>query len=129
MVQPYLSGIDATGEVGVIFIGGRYSHSIRRAALLREGQRPGHGSTLPLNVQAHEPSPHEWELAERVIQDMATLSTELLYTRIDLVPGPDGEPLILEVKLTEPSLFLEFGGGGSGRLADAIAAALAAKWG
>ena len=30
----------------------------------------------------------------------------LLYARVDLIPGPDGEPLLIELELTEPSLFL-----------------------
>jgi hypothetical protein len=45
--------------------------------------------------------------------------------RVDLVPGSKGEPMIPEVELTEPSLFLEFSGGGVERLADWIANALA----
>src|SRR5947208_2318143 len=34
MVQPYLSEIEAEGEVAIMFIAGAYSHAIRRAALL-----------------------------------------------------------------------------------------------
>ena len=32
---------------------------------------------------------------------------DLLYTRVDLLPGPDG-PVVIELELTEPSLFLGF---------------------
>ena len=38
----------------------------------------------------------------------------------DLVPGPDGEPLVLEVELTQPSLFLTAAGGAAERVAAAI---------
>lgn len=120
LVQPYLSQIDSAGEVAVMYIGGVYSHSIRRGALLKAGASPDHAASLPLNVQRHEPSPHERALAERVIRHLMTLATELLYARIDLVPGPNGEPLILEVELTEPSLFLDCSDAGAERLADAI---------
>jgi hypothetical protein len=51
-------------------------------------------------------------------------SSGLLYGRIDLVPGPAGKPFILEVELTEPSLFVDFSRGGVERLADCIVSAL-----
>jgi hypothetical protein len=31
----------------------------------------------------------------------------MLYARIDTAPGPDGQPLLLELEATEPFLFLE----------------------
>jgi glutathione synthase/RimK-type ligase-like ATP-grasp enzyme len=120
LVQPYLSGIDVAGEVAVMFIGGVYSHSIRRGALLQTGASPDLAASLPLNVQAHEAASEERTLAEQVLRQVAADPAELLYARVDLVPGPNGKPLILEVELTEPALFLEFSNGG----AEAIAAAL-----
>ena len=59
MVQPYLSQIEAAGEVAVIFIGGTYSHSIRRGALLKAGANPDLAASLPLNVQAARGEPQE----------------------------------------------------------------------
>lgn len=44
----------------------------------------------------------------------------LLYARNDLVPGPDGGPVMLELGLVEPSLFLAHDREAPGRLADAI---------
>jgi hypothetical protein len=29
----------------------------------------------------------------------------VLYARVDLIPGSNGEPLLLELELAEPSLF------------------------
>jgi hypothetical protein len=29
----------------------------------------------------------------------------LLYARVDLVPGPDGAPVLMELELTEPQLY------------------------
>lgn len=124
MVQPYLSRIETTGEVGVIFIGGAYSHSIRRGALLKAGASPDQAQSLPLNVQPHEATQKERLLAEQVMRHLPADSGELLYARVDLVPGPNDEPLILEVELTEPALFLEYSANGAERLADAIAVSL-----
>ena len=47
-----------------------------------------------------------------------------LYARVDLVPGADGRPLVLEVELTEPSLFLTVADGAAQRLVTAVAARL-----
>lgn len=33
---------------------------------------------------------------------------ELLYARVDLLEGPDGTPLLLELELVEPSMFLSY---------------------
>jgi hypothetical protein len=124
MVQPYLSGIETAGEVAMIFIGGAFSHSIRRGALLQAGGKPDQAHALPLNVQAHKETPQERLLVEEVMKHLPGDPGELLYARVDLVPGPNGEPLLLEVELTEPALFLDFTDTGADRLAVAIATAL-----
>ena len=49
----------------------------------------------------------------------------LLYARVDLLPGPDGAPMLLELEVTEPSLLLAHDPAAAGRLADAIVARLA----
>jgi hypothetical protein len=40
---------------------------------------------------------------------------------VDLLPGPDG-PVVIELELTEPSLFIGYADGAPERLAAAIAA-------
>ena len=44
-----------------------------------------------------------------------------LYARVDLLPDGAGGSVVVEVELTEPSLYLAHGPGSAGRLADAIA--------
>jgi hypothetical protein len=43
-----------------------------------------------------------------------------LYARVDLLPGPSG-PVVVELELTEPSLFLQHGDGAAAAFAAAIA--------
>ena len=50
----------------------------------------------------------------------------LLFARVDLLPGPDG-PVVNEVELVEPSLFLRHSPGAVDRLAARIAAHLQLK--
>ena len=124
MVQPYFAGIEAEGETAVIFLGGAYAHAIRRSALLKPGAPAGASKDLVLGVRAHEPTPAERELAERALTQVPGGRAALLYGRVDLVPGPDGDPVILEVELTEPTLFLGHSQDGLEKLAGAITAAL-----
>ena len=77
-----------------------------------------------MNVRAYEATPEERSLAERVMWHAAGGSSGLLYGRVDLVCGPNEKPIILEVELTEPSLFLEFSKNGVERLAGSIASIL-----
>jgi hypothetical protein len=49
---------------------------------------------------------------------------DLAYARVDVVRGPDG-PQLLELELTEPSLFFEHGPGAAVRFAAAIRSRLA----
>ena len=120
MVQPYLAGIDAKGEVALMFLGGAYSHAICRDAALSSRTSLANEQTIPLNVRTHHATSQERALAERVMQHIPGGASALLYGRVDLIPGLNGEPMILEVELTEPSLFLGFSEDGVERLADAI---------
>jgi glutathione synthase/RimK-type ligase-like ATP-grasp enzyme len=120
MVQPYLDGIDSGGEKALICLGGTYSHAVRKAPLLQPGQRPGDALYLEEQVEPARPSD-----AERAITTAAlrVAPDGLLYARVDLVPSPEG-PVVLEVELTEPSLWLGYAPGATERFADAIAAAI-----
>jgi hypothetical protein len=52
----------------------------------------------------------------------------LLYARVDLIRAADGSPRVLELELTEPSLFFDHAPGTATRFARAVAErALAAK--
>jgi glutathione synthase/RimK-type ligase-like ATP-grasp enzyme len=120
MVQPYLDGIETHGETGLLYIGGSYSHSVRKAPLLLPGQAPGDALYLEEQIERAQPSEAECAVAEAVLR---VGPDGLLYARVDLVPGPDG-PVVLEVELTEPSLWLAHAAGAAERFADAIAAAV-----
>jgi len=44
----------------------------------------------------------------------------LLYARVDLVPGEDGNPVLMELELTEPQLYLGYDPDAADRMAAAI---------
>jgi hypothetical protein len=127
MIQPYLTAVDTAGETSVLCLPDAageltYSHAIRKGALLTgTGERTGEYDE---DITARTPSVAELEVARRVLEAVPGGAKRLLYARVDVVPGPDGEPMLLELELTEPGLFLRHGEGAAGRLADAILARL-----
>jgi glutathione synthase/RimK-type ligase-like ATP-grasp enzyme len=121
MVQPYLNGIDDEGETMLIYLAGSYSHAVRKAALLRPGQLPGTGLYLEEDIRAIEPTAVQREVGDRALR--ALESDGLSQARVDLVPDEEG-PVVLEVELTEPSLYLGYAAGATERFAAGIAALL-----
>ena len=119
MVQPFLEAVDHAGEVALHYLGGVFSHAVRKAAMLPRGGDPGEGLFVEERISAAEPSAAELELAERALDAVPFERGELLYARVDLLPGP----VLLEVELTEPSLYLGYSEGAAERFADAVAAA------
>jgi glutathione synthase/RimK-type ligase-like ATP-grasp enzyme len=120
MVQPYLAAVDEHGETALMFTGGRYSHAIRKGALLTGPDTGVDGLYRPEEIAPREPTAGEMAAAERVLSCVPFDTTDLLYARVDLIPGADGAPLLLELELTEPSLFLATAEGAPGRLAEII---------
>ena len=121
MVQPYLEAVDVAGETALLFIGGTYSHAIRKGPLLLPGEGFVEGLFAPEDITPREPSEAERALAERVLAVTPGGRDQLLYARVDLLPGTAGAPVLIELELTEPSMFLEHDDGAADRLAAAIA--------
>jgi hypothetical protein len=123
MVQPYLEGIDDAGETALLYLGGEFSHAIRKGALLREDSREDpSGLFISEDITPRSPSDAERGVGDRVMAWLTDRFGPLLYARIDLLPGPDGSPLLLECELAEPSLFFAQGDGAAERLAASIQA-------
>jgi glutathione synthase/RimK-type ligase-like ATP-grasp enzyme len=106
MVQPYQETVEVEGETALIFIGGDYSHAIHKGALLRADVGVTERLWERQVIAAAEPRPDQHRLAETVIGAVSRLVGPTTYARIDVVDGPGGVPLVLEVEVVEPSLFL-----------------------
>jgi len=128
MLQPYLDRVDAHGETAVIFFDGVLSHSVRKGPLLTPGMELVAGAYAPETIDPREPSAAERDAAEQVLDALAAVAPaareDLVYARVDLVPGADGSPTLLELELTEPSMFLINDGTGGTASADRFAAAM-----
>jgi hypothetical protein len=125
MVQPYLASVVEFGEHALMYLGGLFSHSIAKGPLLApddpaDNLLPEHQAIGP-----HVATPAERALAEATLGALDTPGP-LLYARVDVVAGPDGDPLLLELELTEPFLFLSEHSGAPERFASAIVEAIEA---
>ena len=119
LIQRYLHDIDTYGEVGLVTAGGVLSHAFHKAAIL-DGEPEWSGDDHVVEViTAHLPSDQELALCERVLAVLPPTA----YARIDLLPTNDG-PVISEVELIEPSLFLNIDAGAAQRIASAFASLL-----
>ena len=108
MVQPYLDGVDTAGETALIYLDGTFSHAARKAAILSQEMSWSTGLYADEKVVPTTPTPADRALADRIVAHLAHLvpdGEDIAYARVDLLPSPDG-PVLLELELTEPSLFL-----------------------
>lgn len=119
MIQPYLSQVDTHGETALIYLGGEFSHAARKAAILSQDISWSTGLYADERVVATEPTAAERALADRIVAALPHLvegGDGVAYARVDLLPTDDG-PVLLELELTEPSLFLACGEGAAERAA------------
>jgi glutathione synthase/RimK-type ligase-like ATP-grasp enzyme len=123
MTQPYISSVDDDGETAMLFFAGEFSHSIRKGPLLARDEGVVQDRDSREAITPRESTAAQRELSEHVIATTCTilgLDQPPLYARIDLVAADDGSPLLIELELTEPSLFLPHSDGGATRLVDAV---------
>ena len=119
MLQPYLESVDTSGETALMYIDGRFSHAIRKGALLPAAGAPSTaGLFAPEEIVARTPGADELAAAERILR--AAPFERLTYARVDLLRDPAGAPELLELELTEPSLFLAHAPGSAERFAAAL---------
>jgi glutathione synthase/RimK-type ligase-like ATP-grasp enzyme len=131
LLQPYLDRVDEHGETALVFFGGVFSHAIRKGPLLRRGEGPTRALFAIEHISPRTPSTEELQVAERTLAAIP-FGQPLLYARVDLLHAdqggfPDGKPHVLELELTEPSLFFAPAPGSAERFVDAIVRRLPAR--
>lgn len=120
MLQPYLDRVDDAGETALLHFGGQYSHAIRKGPLLSVGSGLVAGLFAPEQITPREPDAEEREVASAACAALPFAVP--LYVRVDLIRDAAGHPVVLEVEMTEPSVFLLQGPGAADRFARAIVA-------
>jgi glutathione synthase/RimK-type ligase-like ATP-grasp enzyme len=115
LVQPYLRSVEGVGERALVCIDGQLTHAVRKHPRFA-AEDESVSAALPIDED-------ERRLAEAAL---STAPEPLLYARVDVARGPDGRPLVMELELIEPSLFLMQHPPALERFADAILRAVRA---
>lgn len=110
MVQPYVASVEDHGERSLVFVEGEATHAVRKSPRFAAGHEAV-SEAMPIAAD-------ELDLAHRVL---ATVRADLLYARVDLARDAAGRPMVMELELIEPSLFLDRCPAALERLAAAIA--------
>lgn len=115
-MQLFLPAIHAEGEIGAVFLGGRFSHAVVKT--VADGGWIAHERFGGRN-RLHRASAEERGWAEAVYQRLGRRFGVLPYARIDGIRDGHGELRLLECELVVPRLFLTEADA-FGRYADAV---------
>jgi hypothetical protein len=125
MLQPYLETVDHAGETALMYLDGRFSHAIRKGALLPSGAPSTDALFAPEEIVARSAAAEELAAGERVLS--AVPFGPLLYARVDLLRDAEGVPRLLELELAEPSFYFGHAPGSAQRFATALVSRLPAR--
>ncbi|MDD5304123.1 MAG: hypothetical protein PHS14_13565 [Elusimicrobia bacterium] len=113
MVQPFLPEIAAEGEWSFVFLGGEFSHAVLKVPRAGDFRvQEAHGG----RAARREPPPG---LIIQARDALIAGPRPCLYARVDGVRR-GGDFLLMEVELTEPSLYLSLAPGAARRFAELI---------
>ena len=104
MLQPYLERVDTHGETALIYFEGRFSHAIRKVQCCGRGSSPRISCSPRRRSHRACPTPEELAVGEQAVR--AIPFGRLLYARVDLIRDDADRPCVLELELTEPSVYL-----------------------
>ena len=100
VIQEFQARVQSEGEFSLFFFAGHYSHAVRKlpaSADFRVQEQYG------ANIVDCEPGQDILAAAEAIIRQVAPTP---VHARVDLVLGNTGKPLLMELELIEPSLYL-----------------------
>jgi hypothetical protein len=109
----------------MVFLDGRYAYAVRKEAMLKGPEESQDRMYQEETLEGgYTPTDSEREVGTKAIDAaMASLGNPIrpfLYARADVVQTDDGDTVLLELELTEPSLFPELAAGGIDKVCRAI---------
>jgi glutathione synthase/RimK-type ligase-like ATP-grasp enzyme len=118
MIQPYLHRI-AEGERALVFLNGRFSHAMRKGPVLAELGVVDNARVAHPELHSYAPTRTELDLAYEALATPPGRSS-LLFARVDLAVADDGSPIVMELELIEPNLFMAHDSGALAAFAAAV---------
>jgi len=122
IIQPYVASIDEEGELALVFVDGLFSHAMRKGAMLNTVENDRSQLFRAEQMSVAIASPETLQFAREVLD--AGDASSALYARVDLCRLEDSWA-VMELELTEPSLFLTYHPEAATELARAILQRLA----
>lgn len=119
MVQPYLSKVDVDAETGLVYLNGGYSHAFSKGAMLATTKTMAAGLYAEERIEARVADDAQRRLGDAVVAWVSQRFGTPLYARVDLLPSENG-PVIIELEMTEPSLYVSLADGAAERFAAAL---------
>jgi glutathione synthase/RimK-type ligase-like ATP-grasp enzyme len=99
LFQEFLNNITTQGEISLILIGGKYTHSIKKIAKKGDFRvQDDHGGS----VERHTPTKKEILFAEDCLK---VSPYRPIYARIDIIYDNNNKPSLSELELIEPELW------------------------
>jgi len=111
LIQKYMPNVLEYGERSLMYFNGEFSHCARKSAFQALAEAGGAGETAVIASNA------EVAFGHKVLNTLGKLP---VYARVDIVPDDEGKPLLMELELVEPSLFLSFDKEAPFRFAEAL---------
>jgi O-ureido-D-serine cyclo-ligase len=118
LIQPYLKSVDQRGETALLFYAGEYSHAVCKGPLLKRGDAGVEGLFAPEKITPRVPTADELDTAQRVVAAIPFGTPP--YARVDLIQDDRGVPHVLELELTEPSMFFMHAPGAAERFVEVL---------
>lgn len=113
-VQPFMDNILSDGEHSLFFFGGEYSHAIQKLP------RPGDFRVQEEHGADIRPAVADPDLVGAAAAILRLVEPSPVYARVDLVRDSADAPLLMELEVIEPSLYLRTDPAAPGRFAAAF---------
>jgi len=113
MVQPFLPAIETDGELSLVFLGGAFSHAVRKRP------RPGDFRVQEEHGGTAEAAAASADLVRQAARALAVAPGDPLYARVDGL-ATDGTLIVTELELVEPMLYFGWDAGAADRMAAAL---------
>jgi len=113
MVQPFLPAIETDGELSLVFLGGVFSHAVRKRP------RPGDFRVQEEHGGTAEAAAASADLVRQAARALAVAPGDPLYARVDGL-ATDGTLIVTELELVEPMLYFGWDAGAADRMAAAL---------
>ncbi|MEV7951714.1 hypothetical protein AB0O74_32685 [Streptomyces rubiginosohelvolus] len=104
MVQPYLRLVEE-GERALVFLSGAFSHAIRKGPVLTEPGVIDNDRGPHPDVTPYAPTVEELGTAQAALAAVPSPEPPL-FARVDLAMDDNRTPVVMELELIEPNLFL-----------------------